>query len=70
MDKKTAFIDLEVGDEVKGSEHIDPSLQRFLGVRGKVVDIRGPRIRVKFQGDLFPSREMYEYELLKIPSGV
>ena len=66
MAKKTAFIDLEVGDEVEGGERIDPSLQRFQGVKGKVVDIRGPRIRVKFQGDLFPSREMYEYELKKI----
>ena len=63
----TLPVILEIGDTVKGSEEIDPSDRRFKGVEGKVVEIRGPAIFVKFIGDLFPSRKMYRYELVKIP---
>lgn len=62
------MVELKVGDEVKGSEHIDPSDRRFEGVKGTVVGIRGPRIWVNFQKDIIPSRAMYRRELVKIPN--
>lgn len=64
----TLPVKLEIGDKVKGSEQIDPSDRRFKDVEGKVVDVKGPLIFVKFSGDLFPSRKMYRRELIKIPS--
>jgi len=60
-------VELKVGDEVKGSERIDPSDRRFEGVKGKVVGIRGPIILVNFNRDILPSRKMYRHELVKIP---
>lgn len=62
------LVELKVGDEVKGSERMDPSDLRFRGVKGVVVDIKGPRIWVDFHKDALPARVMYRHELVKIPS--
>jgi len=64
----TLPVKLEIGDTVKGSEQIDPSDRRFKDVEGRVIEIKGPMIFVKFIGDLFPSRKMYRHELVKIPT--
>ena len=64
----TLPVKLEIGDTVEGSGEIDPSDRRFKGVKGEVIEIKGPMIFVKFIGDLLPSRKMYRYELVKIPS--
>ena len=63
------LVELKVGDEVKGSEEIDPSDRRFKGVTGNIIKIRGPIILVNFNRDILPSRRMYRHELVKIPRG-